>query len=184
MTRDLVSLSKFLSLVLRHEPEVIGLKLDPQGWLDIDQLITKANEHGKKLSLELLHEVVATNDKKRFSLSDDGLRIRASQGHSIEGVELDLEPKTPPDSLFHGTVANFLDSIRVQGLLKRSRNHVHLSAEKETARKVGARRGKPIILTIAALPRHSDGFAFFQSANGVWLTDSVPVKYIQFDSES
>ncbi|MGB7346661.1 MAG: RNA 2'-phosphotransferase [Pirellulaceae bacterium] len=179
MKNPIVSTSKFLSLVLRHQPEVIGVTLDPEGWLPIDELIANANKHGKALSLELLHEVVATNDKKRFALSDDGLRIRASQGHSIAAVELDLPAIEPPEWLYHGTVAAFIDSIRQQGLQKRSRNHVHLSADVATATKVGSRRGKPIILTIQASQMHTDGHRFMQSANGVWLTDAVPANYIQ-----
>ncbi|QEG02374.1 RNA 2'-phosphotransferase [Stieleria maiorica] len=176
----LVSTSKFLSLVLRHRPEVIGAKLDPEGWLAIDELIAQANSHGKALTLELLHEVVATNDKKRFALSDDGLRIRASQGHSVSGVELNLEQQTPPEVLYHGTVAAFLDSIRATGLQKRSRHHVHLSPDEETATKVGSRRGKPIILRVAAETMHRDGHQFYLSANGVWLVDAVPPIYLTF----
>lgn len=179
-TKNLVSTSKFLSLVLRHRPEVIGAKLDPEGWLCIDELIAQANSHGKALTLELLHEVVATNDKKRFALSEDGLRIRASQGHSVSGVELNLEQKTPPEILYHGTVAAFLDSIRATGLQKRSRHHVHLSPDEETATKVGSRRGKPIILRVAAENMHRDGHQFYLSANGVWLVDAVPPSYLTF----
>ncbi len=156
------------------------MQLDPEGWLPIDQLIENANRHGKRLTLELLHEVVATNDKKRFSLSEDGLMIRANQGHSVPDVELNLEPVSPPKSLYHGTVAAFIENIRHQGLLKRSRNHVHLSADMETAKKVGARRGKPVILTIQAHAMHESGHAFYRSANGIWLTVAVPVEFIQF----
>ncbi len=180
MKNDIVSISKFLSLVLRHQPEAIDMKLDEHGWLPIDELIANANRHGKSLTLELIHDVVATNDKKRFALSDDGLLIRASQGHSIQGIDLHLEPKVPPDQLYHGTVANFLDGIRLHGLVKRSRNHVHLSSEMETARKVGSRRGKPVILTIDAIRMNRDGHSFYLSANGVWLTDAVPTEYIDF----
>ncbi|TWT68826.1 RNA 2'-phosphotransferase [Crateriforma conspicua] len=176
----LVSTSKFLSLVLRHRPEVIGSKLDPEGWLCIDELIAQANAHGKAITLELLHEVVATNDKRRFALSEDGLRIRASQGHSVSGVELNLEETTPPEVLYHGTVAAFLDSIRATGLRKRSRHHVHLSPDEETATKVGSRRGKPIILRVAAETMHRDGHQFCLSANGVWLVDAVPPTYLTF----
>lgn len=176
----LVSTSKFLSLILRHQPEVIGAKLDREGWLCIDELITQANAHGRALTLELLHEVVATNDKRRFALSDDGLRIRASQGHSVGGVELDLEQKMPHETLYHGTVAPFLDSIRAIGLQKRSRHHVHLSPDEETAIKVGSRRGKPIILRVAAGAMHRDGHPFYLSANEVWLVDAVPVTYLTF----
>jgi putative RNA 2'-phosphotransferase len=178
--KSLDSTSKFLSLVLRHQPEVIGMQLDPEGWLPIDELIENANRKGNELSLELLHDVVASCEKKRFSLSDDGLKIRANQGHSVADVELNLELVTPPNQLFHGTVAAFIESIREQGLLKRSRNHVHLSADIETAKKVGARRGKPLILTIRTKAMHESGHSFYLSANGVWLTDAVPAQFIQF----
>jgi putative RNA 2'-phosphotransferase len=178
--KSLTSTSKFLSLVLRHQPEVVGMQLDPEGWLPIDELIENANRKGNELSLELLHEVVASCEKKRFSLSDDGLRIRANQGHSVPDVELNLEPITPPNQLFHGTVAAFIESIRELGLLKRSRNHVHLSADIETAKKVGARRGKPLILTIHTDAMHESGHTFYLSANGVWLTDAVPAMFIVF----
>jgi len=180
MDKTLISTSKYLSLILRHRPETIGLSLDAEGWVDIDILIGAANRHGKRLSLELVHRVVAENDKQRFALSDDGLRIRASQGHSIRTVDLNLAPVEPPAQLYHGTVAAFLDSIRRQGLLKRSRNHVHLSTDADTARRVGLRRGKPIVLVIESQAMHADGYKFFLSKNGVWLTDSVPVRYIQF----
>ena len=177
---NILSTSKFLSLVLRHQPEVIGMQLDPEGWLPIDELIENANRKGNELSLELLHDVVASCEKKRFSLSDDGLKIRANQGHSVPDVELNLEPVTPPNQLFHGTVAAFIESIREQGLLKRSRNHVHLSADIETAKKVGARRGKPLVLTIRTEAMYESGHTFYLSANGVWLTDAVPAQFIQF----
>lgn len=156
------------------------MQLDPEGWLPIEELIRNANRAGKPLTLELLHEVVAACEKKRFSLSDDGLKIRANQGHSVPDVELNLEPVPPPNVLYHGTVAAFVESIRQQGLLKRSRNHVHLSADIETAKKVGSRRGNPIVLTILAHTMHQSGYAFFRSANGVWLTDAVPVSFIEF----
>ncbi len=175
--------SKFLSLVLRHRPEVIGMQLDSDGWLEIDTLIKNANNHGNAITLELLHDVVATNSKQRFSLSDDGLRIRANQGHSIRDVNLELSPTPPPDQLFHGTVDRFLQSIRNVGLSKRSRNHVHLSSDIETARQVGARRGTAIILTIDAKAMHEAGHEFFLSANHVWLTDSVPLTFIDFPDE-
>ncbi|MDA1013332.1 MAG: RNA 2'-phosphotransferase [Planctomycetota bacterium] len=180
MKKTLVKTGKFLSLVLRHKPEAIGMQLDPEGWLDIDALIQNAAKHGKAITLELLHEVVATNDKQRFSLSDDGLRIRANQGHSVPDVNLELSPTVPPHELFHGTVSQFLPSIQRQGLLKRSRNHVHLSADRETATKVAMRRGKPAILVIASETMHDSGHEFFLSANGVWLTDAVPVEFIVF----
>ncbi len=178
--KKLITTSKFLSLVLRHKPETIDMQLDPEGWLPIDQLIEGANKIGKLLTIELLHEVVATNEKRRFALSDDGLRIRASQGHSIANVELNLVATEPPAILYHGTIANFLDSIRQQGLDKRSRNHVHLSDNRATAIKVGSRRGKPVILKIDSARMHAASNKFFLSANQVWLTDSVPTEFIEF----
>ncbi len=159
------------------------MNLDEEGWLDINELIAGANERGTNLTLERLHEVVATNDKKRFALSDDGLRIRASQGHSITGVDLKLEQRTPPDTLYHGTVAAFIESIRANGLQKRSRNHVHLSTDEETASKVGSRRGKPILLRVAAAAMHQNAHRFYRSANGVWLVDSVPTPYLTFPEQ-
>lgn len=180
MEKKLVSLSKFLSLVLRHQPEVIGMKLDPEGWLDIQELIANADKNGNRFTLNDLLDVVETNDKKRFALSDDGLRIRASQGHSVSGVDLQLKPIEPPDRLYHGTVGEFIDLIKTEGLRKRSRNHVHLSDNVATATKVAERRGKAIILEVMSKEMHSDGFAFYLSANGVWLTDSVPAKYIKW----
>jgi putative RNA 2'-phosphotransferase len=129
----------------------------------------------------LLEELVVTNDKRRFSISPDGVRIRANQGHSVE-VDLGLTPREPPDVLFHGTVAKFLDSIRRSGLIKGNRHHVHMSADEQTAAKVGQRHGKPVILTIEATRMSRVGHAFFQSDNGVWLVDAVPPEYLRFPS--
>ena len=177
---DTVRTSKFLSLVLRHKPELIGMQLDPDGWLEIDALVRNANRRGNSITLEMLHDAVATDDKQRFSLSEDGLSIRANQGHSVPDINLNLVSTAPPDELFHGTVQKFLRPIHLHGLTKRSRNHVHLSSNPETARKVGARRGKPVILTIAAKRMHGAGYEFFLSANQVWLTDHVPTDFIKF----
>lgn len=176
--KNLTAASKFLSIVLRHQPEVVGMQLDDEGWLDINQIISNANERGNALSLELLHEVVATSDKKHFALSDDGLRIRANQGHSLANVDLKLDEAKPPQTLYHGTVAAFLESIRATGLQQRSRNHVHLSSDVATAIKVGSRRGKPIILQVDAAAMHQQGRLFYLSANGVWLVDAVPTKFL------
>lgn len=184
MERELVKTSKFLSLILRHRPETIGMQLDEEGWLNINELVENANKHGKNLSLELLHEVVASNDKKRFALSDDGLQIRANQGHSIADVNLKLESVEPPELLFHGTIAQFLPSIKEKGLLKRSRNHVHLSADEKTAELVGRRRGKPVILIVQSSLMHLAEHKFYLSTNGVWLTEFVPVEFIQFPAEA
>ncbi|PAM95991.1 RNA 2'-phosphotransferase [Flavobacterium sp. IR1] len=172
------SVSKFLSLVLRHSPEKIGLKLDENGWADVAELIAKCNKKGQKLNPELLDYVVENNDKKRFAYNDDKTKIRASQGHSIS-VELNLAETEPLDFLYHGTVGKFMESIRNEGLKKMSRQHVHLSKDKETAIKVGSRRGAPQILTIRSGEMFKDGFKFYLSDNNVWLTDEVPAKYIE-----
>lgn len=173
-----VKTSKFLSYVLRHRPDSIGITLDENGWVDIDELLAAAQRHGKNVSRTQLERVVATNDKKRFALSDDGRRIRASQGHSVS-VDLDLPPVTPPRLLYHGTVERFLDSIRTQGLVRGSRHHVHLSPDEATAQKVGSRRGKPVILIVEAARMHEAGHQFFRSANNVWLTENVPVEFLR-----
>lgn len=180
MNHNHIKVSKFLSLVLRHQPDIIGMEFEPGGWLDIDQLIENANQRGRQLDRKLLLDVVATNDKKRFAISEDGAKIRASQGHSVSTVELGMTPTAPPEQLFHGTVKKFLTSIQEEGLSKQNRNHVHLSADQLTAEKVGQRRGHPIILLVNSGQMHRDGWPFFLSENNVWLTDTVPVKYLTF----
>jgi putative RNA 2'-phosphotransferase len=181
MNKDLVSTSKFLSLVLRHKPETIGIQLDAEGFVAVDELLAAARQYGKAITPETLKEVVATNDKKRFAFSPDGLRIRANQGHSVE-VDLGLEPVEPPELLYHGTVDRFLDSIRKQGLLRGDRHHVHLSADRETAARVGQRRGRPVVLVVESGRMHREGREFFRSENGVWLTDGVRPDYLRFPS--
>ena len=173
--------SKFLSYVLRHRPDEIGLTLDPEGWVGVDDLITAAQAHGKTLDAKLLHEIVATNSKKRFEFSSDAARIRASQGHSVT-VDLGYTAQIPPDLLYHGTVDRFLDSIRVQGLIKGDRHHVHLSADVQTAQVVGSRRGKPVLLVVQAKEMHEAGHAFYLSTNGVWLTEHVPAAFLLFQA--
>ena len=178
--RELISTSKFLSLVLRHHPETIGISLDEQGWVEIDDLLAAANRSGKKLTRRLLDRVVRENDKQRFAISSDGTRIRANQGHSVE-VDLGLQPAQPPELLYHGTVARFMDSIRSSGLERGSRQYVHLSPDVETARKVGQRRGRPVILAVESGRMWQDGHTFYQAENGVWLTDAVLPEYLWFD---
>lgn len=179
--RDLVAASKFLSLVLRHQPEVIGLSLDAEGWADIDALIRLAR--GRKfLTRALIEAVVENNNKQRFAISADGQRIRARQGHSID-VDLGLVPVTPPARLYHGTATRFVASIRREGLVKRSRQHVHLSADADTATNVGSRHGTPEILVVHAAKMAAAGHAFYRSENGVWLTDAVPVTFIDFGTD-
>ncbi len=172
-------ISKFLSLVLRHDPEKIGISLDENGWTDCLDLISAAGRHGTKFDHETLVEVVRTNDKQRFSLSEDGKHIRANQGHSVT-VDLALEPQVPPVLLYHGTVPKFLESIRQSGLRKGERHHVHLSPDRATASKVGERRVKPVILSIRATEMAAAGHPFYVSENGVWLTDAVPPEFIDF----
>lgn len=177
-TSHINRLSKILSLVLRHDPAHLGLTLDANGWVDVDVLLRQMDQHGYPVTRAELQTVVDTSDKKRFALSEDGLRIRANQGHSVQ-VDLGLTAQTPPDQLFHGTVDRFLDSIRQHGLKPGDRHHVHLSPDRKTATAVGGRRGKPVILTVDAQRMHQQGHAFYQSANGVWLTDHVPPEFIQ-----
>jgi putative RNA 2'-phosphotransferase len=174
----LTETSKFLSYVLRHSPEAVGLSLDSEGWVSIDELIAGAARDGRAMDVELLRAVVDGNDKKRFSISEDGLRIRAAQGHSTPTVKLDHVEKTPPAVLYHGTARRFMESIRAQGLLPGSRHHVHLSESRQTATSVGKRYGFPVTLEVNAQDMHSEGAKFYQADNGVWLTDSVPTKYL------
>lgn len=171
-SNERVKVSKRMSLALRHAPERFGLRLDQAGWVDVTALLAALD-----LTRDQLDEVVTTNDKQRFALSDDGNRIRANQGHSI-AVELDLAVVEPPAVLFHGTVEKALPAIMSEGLRPMRRHDVHLSASIDTARKVGARRGSPIILEVAAEKMHGDGHTFRVSENGVWLTASVPPAYL------
>lgn len=174
--KDNKKTSKFLSLVLRHDPAKIGLTLDDQGWANIAELLEKAPIH-LGLSRDVLDDVVANNEKKRFRISADGTRIRASQGHSVR-IDLNLKPAVPPDVLYHGTATRFLESIMEEGLKPGARNHVHLSLDLETANRVGQRHGKPVVLIVDAKRMAADGFEFFLSDNTVWLTVRVPANYL------
>ncbi|MFR9794521.1 RNA 2'-phosphotransferase [Streptomyces sp. MS06] len=174
--RRVVKVSKYLSRHLRHRPDRIGLTPDAAGWVEIDVLLAAAAAHGFPLTREELDLVVALNDKQRFAVEGD--RIRASQGHSID-VDLGLPPATPPPYLYHGTVARNLDAIRAEGLRPMGRHDVHLSADRETAARVGARRGRPVVLAVDAGALHRDGHVFHVSANGVWLTRAVPARYLR-----
>jgi putative RNA 2'-phosphotransferase len=180
--KRLVPLSKFLSRTLRHHPEANGLSLDAGGWADADQLLVQARRHGVALTRELLQEVVAQNDKRRFAFNEDGTRIRASQGHSIP-IDLGLEPTQPPELLYHGTAARFISSIKTHGLRPGRRIHVHLSADRTTAARVGGRHGSPVVIEVRAELMHAAGYPFYLSANGVWLTKHVPVEYLSFPPE-
>jgi putative RNA 2'-phosphotransferase len=177
MSGNLATASKFLSLLLRHKPEVVGLSLDAKGWAEIEDIVRLTAGRHTPLTKNLIEEITATSDKKRFVISDDGTRIRANQGHSIV-VDLDLEPRDPSETLFHGTATRFLESIWRQGLVKGNRQHVHLSPDRATALKVGQRHGKPVILSIAAQAMQVSGYVFFLSTNGVWLTEHVPVQFL------
>lgn len=173
---ELVNKSKFLSLVLRHKPEQIGLVLDSNGWANVDEILQKM-----QIDFETLQIIVDTNDKKRFAFNEDKSKIRANQGHSLQSVDLQFEKQEPPEYLFHGTAIRFLDSIRAEGLTKQSRQHVHLSINIETALKVGQRHGKPVVLKIFSKKMFDDGYEFYLSENNVWLTDHVPTKYLTMD---
>jgi len=175
--------SKFLSLVLRHQPDLIGIELDDAGWVRVDDLLAGLKSKGKGMTAEQLEVVVAQNDKKRFELDEQQQRIRARQGHSVS-VELGYEAVEPPELLLHGTPKQFLDSIRQQGLEKRKRHHVHLHQDNDLAASVGQRRGKPVVLTIEAKKMHDDGHKFYLTENGVWLTDHVPAKFIRFPGDN
>lgn len=175
--KELKRLSKFMSLVLRHRPEAIGLELDANGWAGVTELLNKMQAAGAVIDTEILNHIVATNSKKRFAIDETGTKIRANQGHSVE-VDLGFTPHQPPELLFHGTGAQNRDNILSEGLKKGNRNHVHLTHDTETARQVGMRHGRSIIFRVNAGEMHKDGFEFYLSENGVWLTDAVPAKYL------
>jgi putative RNA 2'-phosphotransferase len=177
MDARLITVSKFLAKHLRHAPEALGLTLQPGGWVSVDDLLAASARAGFTISYDELIECVETNDKKRFAIDDTGDRIRANQGHSAP-VDLQLQPSLPPEWLYHGTVERFLASIIAEGLQKGKRHHVHLSRDVETAHRVGARRGTPVILRVAAVLMQNAGYTFFVSANGVWLTDRVPAEFL------
>lgn len=180
--KQINQLSKFLSLVLRHQPETIGIQLDENGWTDVATLIEKVNKHGYSIDFDILRVVVDTNNKKRFAFNEYLDKIRASQGHSIQ-IELGYSNQKPPELLYHGTNIDSVSSILANGIEKRSRQHVHLSSDTDTAVKVGQRHGKPYVLTVLAEQMYNDKFEFFLSDNGVWLTDHVPPAYL-LQSES
>ncbi|MGY5955772.1 RNA 2'-phosphotransferase [Kosakonia sp. BK9b] len=179
MNKKQSELSKFLSYVLRHEPQAIDLTLDAEGWASVDALIAGAARQGYHYTPALIQEIVDTSDKKRFTLSADGARIRAAQGHSTSQVKISYTPVTPPGTLYHGTATRFLEDILAQGLEAKSRQYVHLSADEVTATTVGQRHGKPVVLRILAGEMHAQGFVFYQADNGVWLTEAVPAAFIQ-----
>jgi putative RNA 2'-phosphotransferase len=172
--KELKARSKFLSHLLRHKPQALGLDMDPQGWVSIGQIIANSKQPVTRAQIK---EIVQENSKQRFAISADGQRIRANQGHSVP-VDLGLPACCPPAQLFHGTAETTLPAIRREGLTRQGRHHVHLSPDEDTARAVGMRHGRPAILTVEAGRMHSDGFVFLLSENSVWLCDAVPAEYL------
>ena len=175
--KRLTRVSKYLSLHLRHRPDALGLTPRTGGWVPVDDLLRAASRHGFPIGRDELVELVRTSDKQRFAFDESGTRIRANQGHSV-AVDLELEPLAPPPVLYHGTGHRAVSTIIAEGLRKMSRHHVHLSPNRDTARRVGARHGKPAIFAVDAAGMVRDGHVFYRSANGVWLTDSVPPRYL------
>lgn len=169
-------IGKYIALILRHKPEVIGISLDEHGWANVQELIKGI---GKKYDFDMqkLEEIVKSDNKQRYSFNENKTLIRANQGHSVP-VDVELEKKMPPDVLYHGTAVKYVDAIDEQGLISKSRLYVHLSADRDTATAVGKRHGKPVIYKVLAGKMQKAGYDFFLSANGVWLTKSVPVEYL------
>jgi putative RNA 2'-phosphotransferase len=174
----LVKISKYLSKHLRHAPERIGLQLDSAGWTNVDDLLEKCAQKGMRFSRDELQEVVDKNSKQRFAFDETKTRIRANQGHSIE-VDLELQAQTPPDILYHGTGAQTVETILQEGLRAMRRHHVHLSRDIETARNVGARHGRPVVLAADSKQMYNEGTTFYVSENGVWLCDEVPPRFLR-----
>lgn len=172
-----VALGRFLSLVLRHNPAAAGIRLDQNGWADVEALLAGVRRSGRQIDRAVLERIVEENNKKRYQFNDDHTRIRACQGHSV-AVDVELKRQEPPDLLYHGTAAHCVAGIMEQGITRQTRQHVHLAADEETAEKVGRRHGKPVILKVNAAAMAKDGYAFFCSDNGVWLCEQVPVQYI------
>ncbi len=177
-SKEDIRLGKFISLVLRHNPQTIGISLDEQGWADVGQLIEAMQRAGKNIDQTILERIVAENEKQRYAFNENHTKIRANQGHSI-AVDLHLEPKQPPKLLYHGTATRFLKSIQKQGLKKMTRQYVHLSDEKQTALSVGQRHGSPVVLKVYAHKMYQKGYRFYLSQNHVWLCEEVPWAYLE-----
>ncbi len=176
--KELDRLSVFISLILRHRPEEANVVLDERGWADVEELLDGIRGTGREIDRGILEEIVATDKKQRYSFSRDGRLIRANQGHSVP-VDVELEEAEPPEFLYHGTAAVFLDGIRKEGLKPMSRLYVHLSGDAESARKIGQRHGSPVVLRIRSGDMWRADYRFYLSVNGVWLTGSVPTEYLQ-----
>lgn len=175
--RTMTGISRFLSLILRHKPEIAGVSLDEHGWANVDELIAGVGKT-RPLTMEILEEIVRTDEKRRYSFNEDKTLIRANQGHSIP-VDVELEEVAPPETLYHGTGEKYVPSIEAKGLVPKSRLYVHLSSDYETAFKVGGRHGRPVVFRIQAMRMFRDGFKFYRSVNGVWLAKSVPAEYFE-----
>ena len=180
MARDLVKLGKFISLVLRHSPETIDLKLDENGWAEVADMISGMNKKGRRINFDTLNEIVETNNKKRYEFSEDYKKIRACQGHSID-VDLELIPVKPPEFLYHGTAVQNLAAIKAKGLKKIKRQHVHLSEDCDTAYNVGSRHGKSYIIKVLSGKMYEEGKKFYISKNKVWLSEDIESKYLVFE---
>lgn len=174
---NLTKTSKYLSLILRHKPEAAGITLDAHGWADVEELIAGIRKT-QTFDREMLEEIVRTDNKQRYSFNEDGTKIRANQGHSI-AVDVELPVTEPPQTLWHGTGEKYAASIDQNGLLPKGRLYVHLSADRETARKVGSRHGRPVVYQVDSAWMAADGLLFYRSVNGVWLTEKVPVRYLK-----
>lgn len=174
---DYTHVSRFLCLILRHKPEEIGITLDEHGWANVEELIAGVSRK-YPITMDILEEIVRTDEKQRYSFNEDKTLIRANQGHSIQ-VDVELEEMDPPEYLYHGTAKKYVESIEEWGLVPKSRLYVHLSEDTETAMEVGNRHGDPTVLRVCSGKMHRDGFKFYKSKNGVWLTDKVPVKYLE-----
>lgn len=174
----LTDISRYISLILRHKPEVIGITLDKHGWADVEQLIQGVSKRNKSFNMDMLEEIVRIDNKGRYSFNEDKKLIRANQGHTIN-VDVELEEKTPPDALWHGTGEKYVSSIDIIGLIPKQRLYVHLSKDIDTATAVGSRHGKPVIYKVLSGQMVADGYVFYISKNGVWLTKEVPVKYLE-----
>ena len=175
---DLTKLDRYLALILRHKPEVVGITLDNHGWADVSELIVGIAKNNPRFDMDTVERIVATDDKNRYSFNDDKTRIRANQGHSIP-VDVELPPTKPPEFLCHGTGEKYVASIDKEGLVTKSRLYVHLSMDTDTATKVGSRHGRPVLYRVASGQMHRDGYTFYLSVNNVWLTKEVPVKYLK-----
>ena len=176
MKMSLTSTSKFVSLILRHKPETIGIQLDEHGWANVEELIAGISKT-REFNREMLEEIVRTDSKQRFTFNEDKTKIRANQGHSIP-VDVELPEVVPPDRLWHGIGEKYVASIDQEGLISKNRLYVHLSTDAATATKVGSRHGKPVLYIVKTKEMHDEGYKFFLSKNGVWLTKEVPVKYL------